>query len=206
MENVNETLSVVNPNRIRGLVEEAENELLKIQPEIEYLKQCVNRLNELENKKFKISSLILSLKNLTENMDLTSFERNNAKGELKKDALDNVSSRTSSDSFLDVKTQRREIFLPDRAVSEVKNYLRCKNNLNYEIFKAVVFNSGVATTLDIKTFLVENGVKQPKSGKSFENIELKEISSRANYLVRKHILISVEPGVFKSSFGWNTVE
>ncbi len=206
MQSVNENISVVNPSRIRNLIEEAECELTKIQPEIDYLKQCVNRLNELENKRFKISSLILSLKNLSENMDLTSFERNNSKSDNKFINNNNVSSRQSYDTFSDVKTQGREIFLPDKAVSEVKNYLRCKNNLNYEIFKAVVFNSGIAATVEIKNYLIENNIKQPKSGKSFESIELKEISSRANYLVRKQILISIEPGVFKSAFGWNIVE
>ncbi|OGI00686.1 MAG: hypothetical protein A2104_08705 [Candidatus Melainabacteria bacterium GWF2_32_7] len=84
--------------------------------------------------------------------------------------------------------------------------MRTNNNLNYEIYKGIVFNSGQATTADIKHYLVENKVKQPKSGKGFEDVELKEISSRVNYLVRKNILTSPEPGVFRSVFGWCDIQ
>ncbi|MDD3014676.1 MAG: hypothetical protein PHC34_13330 [Candidatus Gastranaerophilales bacterium] len=197
-------LSIASNDRISELITEAENELSKIKPEIEYLEQCQKKLRDMKDQQFKLNSLIISLKGVMKfsgvnNSENVILDNNDVK--IKNKSLDNdvITVNVNSENI-------RKIFMPDQAYSQVKKYLRTKNNMNYEIYKAVVFNSGSATTQEIKNYLIENGVKQPKTGKGFEKIELKEISSRANYLVRKSVLISTEPGHFRSVFGWCEIE
>ncbi|EKE04163.1 MAG: hypothetical protein ACD_20C00099G0008 [uncultured bacterium] len=192
--------SIASNERIQSLITEAEEELLKIQPEITYLEQCQKKLVELKEQQFKLNSLVVSLRSLVKNSDVNKNARNKNE-DISNDIEDNevkIAVNVSKDND----DNSRKIFLPDQAISQVKNYLRTNNNLNYEIYKGIIFNSGQGTTADIKKYLVDNKVKQPKSGKGFEDVELKEISSRANYLVRKNILTSPEPGAFRSVFGW----
>jgi len=203
MESGELSKSIASSERILKLIEEADNELNKIKPEIEYLEQCQVRLNELKQLQYKLISMKTSLKSL--------LKINDVNINITKDIYDVTNKQNVNDvNFNDInynvnKDMSRKIFLPDQAISNVKNYIRVKNNLNFEIFKAVVFNSGVATTEDIKNYLVENNIKQPKTGKGFESVALKEISSRVNYLVRKNVLLAQEPGVFRSVFGWKEV-
>ena len=200
MDTKENILSITSDERIAKLITEAQSELTSIQPEINYLEECIKKLAGLKDQELKLNSMIISLKSLLKNQELIKSARNNDS------SINSKPDDTHAEIAVDIidknNCNTRKIFLPDQAVSHVKNFLRTKNNLNYEIFKAVVFNSGQATTPQIKQYLVENHIKQPKSGLLFDNVELKEISSRANYLVRKNILFSPEPVVFRSVFGW----
>ncbi len=196
-------ISLTSDEHIEHLIKQAEKELSKIKPEIDYYEECQRKLQELKTQELKLKSLITSLsniKNLFDTQKDDAIKNLNIKQEVDPKIIENYAPPKY------VKNEnKREVFLPDKAISEVKNSLRTKNNLNYEIFKAVVFNSGIATTEKIKNYLIENNITQPKTGKSFEEVELKEISSRANYLVRKELLITTEPGVFKSALGWEEI-
>ena len=203
MEAKDQNLSLSSNERIQNIIQEAENELLKIKPEIEYLEECERKLIRLKEQQFKLNSIIVSLKSINKISDVD--VNNNFQNLRENDNKLDVTSTINATQIYNAIGNQREIFLPDVAISQVKNYLRTKNNLNYHIFKAVVFNSGTASTEEIKNYLVENNIKQPKTGNGFEKVELKEISSRVNYLVRKQILISVESGVFKSFFGWQSL-
>lgn len=204
MNNIEKNTSLASNGRIQNLITEAENELNKIKPEIAYLEECQKKLIELTEQQFKLNSLITSLKSLIKTSDVNKIRHNNIEVPTQEIEENNVQIAVNISN--ENNESSRKIFLPDQANSQVKNYLRTKNNLNYEIFKAIIFNSGHATTQDIKKYLVENGIKQPKTGKTFENIELKEISSRINYLVRKNILVSPAPGSFRSVFGWSDID
>jgi hypothetical protein len=195
-----ENNSIASNERIAVLINEAESELAILKPEIEYLEQCQKKLSQLKDQQFKLNSLIISLKGVIRN---NNFDTHTSKEKLTE--LKNINSNNSivDVTIVDINNEnKRKVFMPDQANSQVKNFLRTKNNLNYELFKAVVFNSGIATTQEIKNYLVDNNIKQPKSGNGFESVELKEISSRINYLVRKGILTSPESGSFRSVFGW----
>ncbi|OGI18597.1 MAG: hypothetical protein A2287_10690 [Candidatus Melainabacteria bacterium RIFOXYA12_FULL_32_12] len=204
MEAAEKIMSIASNERIQGLIIEAENELAKIQPEIAYLEECQKKLVELNEQKFKLNSLIASLKSLVKNTDVNKSKRD--KNEVGENNIEDAEVKIAVNVSKEDDENSRKIFLPDQAISQVRNYLRTNNNLNYEIYKGIVFSSGQATTADIKHYLVENKVKQPKSGKGFEDVELKEISSRVNYLVRKNILTSPEPGVFRLVFGWCDIQ
>lgn len=192
------TQSILDPSRLEQLLTEAENELSKIKPEIEYLEECIKKIQGLKEKEHKLNSLIISLKSIQGSLDTNlNINTNN-------ELLDNNIYVNKTLNKIDtIYNNERKIFIPEVALNDVKKSLRTKNNLNYEIYKAVVFNTGAATTEQIKEYLVKNKIKQPKTQKGFENTELKEISSRANYLVRKNLLISITPGVFSTVYGWS---
>ncbi len=200
----NETLSITSENRVQNLIEEANKELTNLLPEIEELEKSIQKLKDLKDKKYKLESLIINLKSILPkehviNINDSSMTKTNVAltpklrfGDVNKISIDGIYGR--------------KVFIPDVALSNAKNYLRTKNNVNFEIYKSIVFNTGEATTDEIKYYLIKNNIKQPKTGKGFEDVPLKEISSRTNYLVRRNLLISYTPGVFSTVFGWEEVE
>lgn len=204
MPNQEDHFSIVSDFRMEKLLEEVEAELNKIQPEIEYLESMVEKLNDLKLKKSKLLSLKTSLKvvhkqNNINNLNI-SFDKNNLS---KNESLELNSGITNKNITEKMNTSQHNLFIPDLALNEVGKFLRTKNNLNYEIFKSVIYNGGQASTDEIKDYLVKNRIKQPKTGKYFDDVELKDISSRANYLVRKKLLISSGPGLFQSTLGYS---
>lgn len=197
-------LSVTNELRVKNLIDEATKELEAVTPEIAELEKGLQKLRELKERKHKLESLIINLKSILPKADVTNKECNDVE-------FYNVKymhkSRANDVNKISLDTiNGRKVFVPDIALSNAKNYLRTKNNINYEIYKAVVFNTGEASTDEIKHYLVKNNIKQPKTGKGFKDVPLKEISSRTNYLVRKNLLISYNQGVFSTVFGWEEVE
>lgn len=199
----NETLSITSENRVQNLIEEANKELLALLPEINSLEESISKLKELKEKRFKLESLIINLKSILPKENVIKDGVNDV---IISNAKTNYKSRNNNVNKISLDTiNGRKVFIPDVALSNAKNYLRQKNNVNYEIYKAIVFNTGEATTDEIKYYLIKNNIKQPKTGKGFEDVPLKEISSRTNYLVRKNLLISYSPGVFSTVFGWEEV-
>lgn len=60
-------------------------------------------------------------------------------------------------------------FLPDRALSEAARVLRRPASLNFEIFRALVFSGGRASSGQIKESLMARGVTLPSSGETLED-------------------------------------
>ncbi len=202
--NKNEVLSITSENRVQNLIEEANKELKTIIPDIKKLEEALLELKELKDRKHKLESLILNLKSILPKDNVT---KNSIDDFRNADVKQAAKSRNNNVNKISLDTiNGRKVFIPDVALSNAKNYLRTKNNINYEIYKAVVFNTGEATTDEIKYYLIKNNIKQPKTGKGFQDVPLKEISSRTNYLVRKNLLISYTQGVFSTVFGWEEVE
>lgn len=203
MEAIEQNYSLASDSRIKSLLDEAESELNKIQPEIDYLENCVSKLNLLKQKKNKLLSLMASLKVILNSTGITSSNVNRLNNKTQND-IKNIITSTIDDKNITQEQLNNELksFIPEVALNDVKRYLRIKNNLNYEIFKAVVYNGGEASTDEIKTYLVTNKIRQPKTGKLFDDVELKDISSRANYLVRKQLLVSIGSGIYKALLGY----
>ena len=80
--------------------------------------------------------------------------------------------------------------------------LKKQNSINFELFRAIVFNGGQASTEQIRQYLVENRIAMPGTGQFFDDIPLTDISSRVNYLIRKGLVTSGGRGVFVSTLGW----
>lgn len=197
------TQSISNPNRLEEILTEVETELDKIQPRIEKLEKELEKLKELKLTKQKLITLKLSVKSIIDN-----FSEGKAQEfataltqDLPVELLSHYKGKQPL-STSDSAWNSEKLFLPDRAFDEVNRILRQKNSLNYEIFRAIVFNGGRATTEQIKQYLVDNNIPQPASGDSFADVELTDISSRVNYLVRKNIVEAAGKGLFISTLGW----
>lgn len=195
--------SVSSTDRLETLLEETERELEKLQPEIDKLEKQIDKLKDLKLTKQKLITLRLSVKSILSNFN-SEDKSGNATGVNLSDSaafsaskLNKINLNTSQASIDTSKT-----FLPDEAFAQVDHILKKKSSLNYELFRGIVFNGGRASTEQLKQYLVDNGITQPGSGKGFENMELTDISSRANYLIRKGIAQSDGRGVFVSLLGW----
>lgn len=194
--------SISSEARLKTMLKESEDELAKIEPEIEKLQKKVDRLNELKLTKQKLITLKLSLKSILSNYD-------NSDKEVSKitESSVNVTSVKSVSNPLHQKQPFNHpfpnaLFLPDKAFEDSSRLLKRKNSLNYDIFRAIVFSGGQATTEEIRNYLIENNVKMPGSGKSIREVPLTDISSRANYLVRRGVVAPADRGLFVSNFGW----
>ncbi len=188
--------TLVSSEQLQALLGQAEEELQEIQPNIEQLEQQIQQLQELKQRKQRLLTFKMSISTLLDNI-----HQDNALGQ---GAI--VSSRLvqeQENDFLDFETlSSSKTFHPEEALNRVQHILKQKSSLNYEMFKAVVFLGGKASTEEIKTYLVEGGIRQPQTGESFEAVPLTEISSRVNYLVRKGILKPLERGLFYTPLGW----
>lgn len=198
--NKKQKLSLTSIDRMQGLIDEAKKELESIEPKISRLEKSVLQLAELKDKRRKLKALIVNLQSIFAKEN-TSIDVNIINADPVIVSQINAQDKISIDTL-----NGRKIFIPEVAISNAQNYLRTKNNINYEIYKAVVANTGSATSEEIKYFLIKNGIKQPKNGQPFDNVPLKEISSRINYLVRKGLLISYTPGAYSTVFGWEKSE
>jgi hypothetical protein len=200
--------------RLEELLEETNRELELLQPKIDKLEKQLDKLKEMKLAKQKLITLKLSIKSI-----LSNFSENKAGSDTTKiinKELSEILSSSPEDTLLKTSQDIRDTsklktghfestgttFVPDMAFNQVNAILRKKTSINYDLFRAIILNGGKASTEQIKQFLVENRVKQPASGEGFEQVELTDISSRVNYLVRKGVVRPDGRGTFISCLGW----
>ena len=194
---------IASTDRMEDLLAETERELERIQPQIEKLEKQLEKLSELKRTKQKLITLKLSIKSI-----LSNFSESGSVNvvmpadftETKEFSPAKVANKMSVVTKPD--TYSTKTFLPDLAFEQVNTILKKTTSLNYELFRAVVFSGGRATTEQIKAYLVENDIRQPGSGQSFEQVELTDISARIHYLVRKDVVEPDGRGGFISKLGW----
>lgn len=209
--------NIASTDRLEELLEETELELESLQPKIDKLEKQLEKLKELKLAKQKLITLKLSIKSILSNFSeskvgsilqtINDEKLSNSSGQNK---LSEVLSTSQKSSFTSLPAKQKLSqaetpegnFLPELAFNQVNTVLRKKTSINYDLFRAIVFNGGSANTEEIKQYLVENKVKQPASGEGFEAVELTDISSRVNYLVRKGIVRPDGRGTFISCLGW----
>jgi hypothetical protein len=205
--------------RLEALLSESEQELEALEPQIEKLEKQVEKLKELKLAKQKLITLKLSIKSILSNFSSSSKNETSTQI-IEKEFRHLLSTKTSQKEFStshfspipnnEVLTRYATVpmaksngtFLPESAFQEVDMVLKRKNSINYELFRAIVFKGGKASTEAIKHYLVEHRIKQPGNGESFDTVELTDISSRINYLVRKGVVEPDGRGNFVSRLGW----
>jgi hypothetical protein len=204
-------------SRLEDLLHETELELEQLEPQIEKLEKQIEKLRQLKLAKQKLITLKLSIKSILVNYSEDKVSTLGLNG-LESDSTLSASEYALRDAGLDsgFLNQRRLItrppqprclpgtFIPDMAFSQVNEVLRRKNSLNYDLFRAIVFNGGQANTDQIKQYLLDHDIRQPSSDEGFESVELTDISSRVNYLVRKGLVNPDGRGNFVSCLGWLT--
>lgn len=201
--------SISSTERLEQLLKETEAELEKLDPRIHKLEKYIDELKELKLAKQKLITLKLSIQSILNNFSSAKIPENTTNvikvglGEVFGKNHEQVKFSTqqklhsTSDRFSD------KTFLPDVAFEQADGILRRKNSINYDLFRAIVFNGGRASTEEMKRYLVENGIRQPGNGQPFDDVELTDISSRVNYLVRKGIVEPDGRGNFTSCLGWS---
>lgn len=184
--------SISSLSRMEQLLSEAEKELADLQPKIDELEKHAAKLQELKQTKQKLITLKLSLKSILSNFGTGD----------KMQAFDLLKLDVKSSSK--AKQTLEATFFPDQAFEAANKILKHPASINYELFRAIVFHGGQANTQEIRRYLIDNDIKAPGSGDSFEEIPLTDISSRVNYLVRKGLVEPQGRGVFKSLLGWDS--
>lgn len=198
--------SLAEEDRIQGLLRETERELSRLLPEISALEAGLERLRTLRQRKQRLTALRESLQAV-----LKEYE---APPPVVEELAPETYHPFAPHKITPLKPSARArlthplpdigsmMFIPDKAFQQVNHILRRRDSLNYELFRAVVLNGGRANTEQIRAFLIEQGIRQPATGQSFEAVPLTDISSRINYLVRKNIVTPLGNGTFVSQLGW----
>lgn len=190
-------LNLANPDKLKEILSQAEQELSEIQPRIDELEAMQTELRELKLAKQRLLTLKMSLSALIDNVTLDKVQANPSSDH---ESYLNEETNAQPVEFSELSTSKT--FDPEKAFQDVDQVLKQKNSLNYQMFKAVVFKGGKASTEEIKDYLVQIEAKQPQTGESFQDAPLSDISSRANYLVRKGVLRSADRGLFFTPLGW----
>jgi len=206
--------NISSTERLKEMLDEAEKELEAIQPKIDKLELQLQKLKELKLAKQKLITLKLSVQSILSNFsDFKSSEVrtkdetkkfSSAPRELNLNTKLNV-AETKPISKTDLSTETsvpNGTFLPEMAFNQADAILKRKSSINYDLFRAVVFNGGKANTEQIRQYLIENNIRQPASGDPFEGVALTDISARVNYLVRKGLVKPDGRGTFISCLGW----
>jgi|GEM_PF-1240554 len=203
--------AIASDERMSALIQEAESELAEIEPRIQELEKLTEELQDLKTQKQKLLTFKLSLEAISNNyakhtLDasthktndsrqfqfVTSFSSKNSNGHTKQPFLS-----TSQRSNLN----ERGSFDPSEAIRQAKRVVRI-SSLNYQLFQALVENGGIIDTPAIKQFLLQQDIRQPGTGESFQEVPLTSISSRMNYLVRKGLVEADGRGMFIAHVGW----
>ncbi len=212
--------SICDSKHLESMLKQAEDELEWLEPKISKLEAQIEKLAELRHQKQKLITLKLSLKSILSTFEsetdddkksriqaLVHVSESVRKDVTKKrdDFTTGITKTISSQieqTYAEKKVMENRNFYPDKAFNEAGEYLKRKTSFNYEIFRAVVFSGGQASTDEIKRYLIENNIKMPGNGKSVSEVPKTDLSSRINYLVRKGLLTSTGRGQFMSLVGW----
>jgi hypothetical protein len=184
--------SLADPSRLTALLAEAQQELAQLTPQIEALEAGLQQLPTLKQQQHRLLALTHSLGLLLNPQQATN-----------KPFASPTKAKTPRHRVLSaLPTEQWGVFIPELAFEQANETLKRKNTINYEIFKAIVYQGGIATTDDIKAFLVAQQVRLPQTGETVEGLGLSAISARAAYLVKHGLVELVEAGRYLCKVGW----
>jgi hypothetical protein len=95
------------------------------------------------------------------------------------------------------------VFIPDVALEQAKQYIKQPGTLNHNIFKAIVYSGGRATSEQVRNYLVNNDIRLPKTNQSFDEVPLAKIATKITYLAKQGMVDQVK-GIYTSKLGWQT--
>lgn len=198
-------VSLADTPRLEALLQEAEAELAHITPHLTTLEATLNQVQaqvgELKQKRQRLLGLTSSLSALLVPASVNAGNSHTAPNAEKIKETQKPKSVKRQLPLLPPSSDG--VFLPALAFKQGDTILKRKDSINYEIFRAIVYQGGQATTEQIRQYLVEQKVVIPKTGETFETVSLSEISARVSYLVKHGIVRSVGTGSYLSCFGWD---
>lgn len=189
--------------RLSALLQETTKELNTIEPRLEQFQEVVNAYEQLRLERQRLMTLKLSLQSILDNFEVQQGASASRPGRRPgRPAAAEGSQTRRGGRITQAPAQPKGNFSVPLAIEAMNRQLRHPESLNGEIFKAVVEHSGEAHTQDIKDYLVNNDIRQPGNGETFQNVPLAAIYARVNYLVRKDLLTPIGKGRFRSAVGW----
>jgi hypothetical protein len=203
-------LSLANPLALQAILQQADAELAQLDPQVlaleTQLASIQTQLSDLKQSKRKLVTLRLSLQALLA-PDVASasppldpppvlLSKPLASDPVPAVVLPQQAKQGMQASY------RKQTFLPDQAFQQADTLLKQKQSLNYDLFRAIVFNGGIANTEQIRDYLITQGIQQPNSGGSFATVDRSEISARVGYLIRKGLVEAMGKGQFIAKLGW----
>ena len=185
-------LSLADPEQLQQLYQQACDELDQLEPDLRQLEVDLaamqQRYQTLKQNKQRLLTIKLSLHHLVKPDDHAE-----AAETLPMD-IKPVMPTTA--------VTHNDDFSADVAFHEINQRLRQRDSVNYEIFRAIVYQGGRANTEQVKQYLIEQNIRQPANGDDFKQVTLADISARVNYLVKKGLVTIEQRGQFKSVYGW----
>lgn len=195
--------SLADPDQLRLLYQQACDELAQLDPTLIELEAQLSSLRQqhdhLKQNKQRLLTIKLSLQGLVDAPNEPPALNKAPHPELiNQDTLDSSQSINN----MSINSLAQSEFSADMAFHEVNQRLRQRDSVNYEIYRAIVYQGGRANTDQIKQYLIEQRICQPGNGQGFEQVTLADISARVNYLVKKGLVLIENRGQFKCVFGW----
>jgi hypothetical protein len=95
------------------------------------------------------------------------------------------------------------VFIPDVALEQAKAFIKQPGTLNHNIFKAIVYSGGRATSEQVRNYLINNDIRLPKTNQHFDEVPLAKLSTKLTYLAKQG-MIDQYNGIYTSKLGWQT--
>lgn len=95
------------------------------------------------------------------------------------------------------------VFIPDVALEQAKAFIKQPGTLNHNIFKAIVYSGGRATSEQVRNYLINNDIRLPKTNQPFDEVPLAKLSTKLTYLAKQG-MIDQHNGIYTSKLGWQT--
>ncbi|MFM7389564.1 MAG: hypothetical protein ACKO34_02940 [Vampirovibrionales bacterium] len=192
--------SLASPQALQRLHQETVTELAQLHEGITALDALVQRLTALRQRHQTLQALQHSLETLIKAQEKKVFDDPLPMG------ANNIAAIVK---LLDGKgggfRKPDGLFYPDVALAQADTVLKRKQSINYEMFRAIVFAGGVASTTQVRGFLVEQNVQSPRTKQPFDELfPLSDIAARLDYLVKKGLVRPEGNGRFWATVGWET--
>ena len=195
MNNIDIKNSVLGSEQLDSLKNDTLAELKAVQAQIEGIEAQLTELEGLKIQRDKLSALLVTLTSLNN----TEFALENKmilpSDHQQKPALSGLEK-------LNIEAFRGKAFFPESAFEDMGKRLPRKGSVSYELFSAVVYQGGRASSRQIRDYLIQQGIRQPQSGETFESVSLSSLNPRLAQLVKKGCLCMEGNGVYWSSKGW----
>jgi hypothetical protein len=195
--------SLAHPKQLEKLLTQANEELEALEPKLEALdlalRETQQEYDALKQSRQRLLTIKASLKSL--------LRPEPSATDISQEAFVQAACGTSPNRVTTPKGDvasmgMGEGFSAEIALHAAQQHLRQRDSVNFEIYRALVYAGGYGSTDTVKTYLIEQNIRQPATGDDFANVSLADISARINYLVKKKLVTIERRGHFRLVHGW----
>jgi hypothetical protein len=193
--------SLGDKKQLHALLEQTTQELNTLQEDITQLDQLIHRLATLRQRFQTLQGLKHSVETLLKAQERGLFDEPLPMGSHNIAAIVQLLEGRGG-AF----NKPTGMFYPEKAFEQADLVLKRRQSINYEMFRAIAFNGGVASSAQIRQFLIDQLVLAPRTKQPFdERVPLSEITARLDYLIKKGLVRPEGNGRFWSAVGWESL-